>query len=776
MFYKRQKKKDRSDQFLLQRELAVLVAGATGFFTLFALISYNRFDATFFYYATNQDGITNWCGALGANVAAALVYLFGAGAYLIVPLLVLPIAASFTRMSGKQLAYRMVAGCFVVMQAVTIMSFHGVDWMSSMPGGMIGWIARQRVVMLLGDLGAALWLWVSVWIALVIGLKIPLLPLVVKAAAQLRQLLKKSAARIPSITPARLFSARKEVVVTPQESLIADEGPAHVNVSYTEDFQSVAPVETVLVDRQAFELHELRREADSHIVLRWRLFRLRNTVLARNMFSGSPSLYDKLMAVPTVAQFMLPEADLFNQPSGKTHEEQHRADAQAKADKVVEKLERFGLKGSIVDIKPGPVVTMYEYKPEIDSKISKIMALEDDLAMALTATSLRIIAPIPGKSAVGFEIANRERDEVLFSQLLTCDQFVNSKARLPMILGVDASGAPVIEDMASMPHLLVGGSTGSGKSVGLNVMLVSLLCKRTPDELKLILIDPKRLEFTPYAHIPHLLFPIVTQPQKASGVLQWVVHEMEERYTAMAAEGVRNVQEYRKLSPKKADGSMRRDMPYLVVIIDELADLMMVAGKDVEMHIVRIAQMARAAGIHMIVATQRPSVDVVTGLIKVNFPSRVAFRVSSKIDSRTILDAPGAEKLLGRGDGLFIHGSSPDMKRIHCPYVSDQEVESVAEFLRKQRAVNYIPLQDAISQAQVSSQPEYEDDLYQQIREYVRTQDEISISLLQRQYRIGFNRSARLIEKLELDGVVAPAQGSKPRRVIKPTQESQPRA
>jgi DNA segregation ATPase FtsK/SpoIIIE, S-DNA-T family len=383
---------------------------------------------------------------------------------------------------------------------------------------------------------------------------------------------------------------------------------------------------------------------------------------------------------------------------------------------------------------------------------------------------MRILAPIPGKNVIGFEIANQTRDDVSYGGMIASKEFKESPARLPMILGVDIAGTPVTVDLASMPHLLVGGATGSGKSVGLNVMLMSLLCKETPDDLKLILIDPKRLEFTPYSHIPHLLFPIVTQPARASAVLAWVVQEMETRYDAMAAVGVRGFSEYKKLLKEKkidSEGNELRSMPYLVVIIDELADLMIVAGKEVEGHIVRIAQMARAAGIHMIVATQRPSVDVVTGLIKVNFPSRIAFRVSSKVDSRAILDSQGAEKLIGRGDMLFMHGSSPELKRIHGALISDGEVERVADFLREQRQPNYLDINEVLVRNTLGAREDIEDELYTQVRDFVLTLDEISISMLQRQYRIGFNRSARLIEKLELDGFLAPAQGSKPRKVIR---------
>jgi S-DNA-T family DNA segregation ATPase FtsK/SpoIIIE len=342
---------------------------------------------------------------------------------------------------------------------------------------------------------------------------------------------------------------------------------------------------------------------------------------------------------------------------------------------------------------------------------------------------------------------------------------------LPLVLGVDVVGKPVIEDLIKMPHLLVGGATGSGKSVGLNTMLVSLLCCKKPEDLRLILVDPKRLEFTPYADVPHLLFPIVTEPNRAVQALKWVVQEMEERYEIMSHVGVRNVVEYKKFEQdgrSAPDGFLLKPMPFIVVIIDELADLMIVAGKEVETQIVRIAQMARAAGIHMIVATQRPSVDVVTGLIKVNFPSRVAFRVSSKVDSRTILDAQGAEKLLGRGYMLYMNSASSELRRVHGAYLSDAEIEKLADFLRDQAKPQYLDLLEVLKNTDEKvGVGVVEDELYPEILNFVKTSEEISISMLQRKYSIGFNRSARIIEKLELDGIIAPAQGSKPRKVLR---------
>lgn len=472
--------------------------------------------------------------------------------------------------------------------------------------------------------------------------------------------------------------------------------------------------------------------------------------------------------------FVLPDlALLFPQTATlEADNEAFMAVCRERAQKLEEKLGHFGVRGCVTAVRPGPVITLFEYEPEADTKISKITALEDDLALSLRALSIRIIAPVPGKNVVGFEIANEERRSVYFAEVATHERLIGAKRTLPLAIGVDTAGNPVVYDLAKMPHLLVAGSTGSGKSVGMNVMLVSLLCSKTPEELRFILIDPKRLEFAPYADIPHLLFPIITNPQDAAPVLQWVILEMERRYEIMAKAGVRNIADYHVL-PLAQRESLERDlevkkMPYIVIMIDELADLMMVAGKEIETHVARIAQMARAAGIHMIVATQRPSVDVVTGLIKVNFPSRLAFRVSTKIDSRTIVDAGGAEKLLGKGDMLYMSPARATLQRLHCPFVSDEEITHLTSLLKQQRKAAYLSIADIVAEQRDSAaQEDWEDSLYEEVCSFLDTVDEVSISLLQRKYRVGFNRSARLIEMLERDGYVASAQGGKPRRVLK---------
>lgn len=460
--------------------------------------------------------------------------------------------------------------------------------------------------------------------------------------------------------------------------------------------------------------------------------------------------------------YELPKMDLFIGVKKEQNDENLKQQMQERAQLLEKKLERFGVTGTVVSIKRGPVVTLFEYMPGIDTKLSKIINLEDDLAMALEALSIRIIAPIPGKALVGFEVANTSKTDVAFSALVNSLAYTKFSGSLPLILGHDTVGKEVVVDLAKMPHLLIAGSTGSGKSVALNVMLMSLLCKLAPNQLQLILIDPKRLEFMSYADIPHLVFPIITDPKKVVHVLKWVVQQMEERYEKMAQMGVRHVIDY---NDKCEQDDHDQKLPFIVVVIDELSDLMLTVGRDIEDLITRITQMARAAGIHIMVATQRPSVDVITGLIKVNFPSRISFRVTSRVDSRTILDCNGADKLLGRGDMLFLDAGSAQLQRVHGAFITTAEIERVVQHIRLQGEPQYLDFADIYGGSADSDGDQ--DALYQEVLRFLEESDDISISLLQRKFRIGYNRSARIIDMLESHGRIMPLDGGKTRKVIR---------
>ncbi|MBK9307671.1 MAG: DNA translocase FtsK 4TM domain-containing protein [Nitrospira sp.] len=472
-------------------------------------------------------------------------------------------------------------------------------------------------------------------------------------------------------------------------------------------------------------------------------------------------------------------------------------------------LASFGIEGTVTEVRPGPVVTMYEFEPAPGTKVARIVNLADDLALALKATSIRIVAPIPGKSVVGIEVPNRSRETVSLKEVVLSEAFRRAKSRLTLALGKDIFGAPITADLKTMPHLLVAGATGAGKSVSLNTMLLSILFSSKPNEVKLLLIDPKMLEFQSYEGIPHLLRPVITDPKSAARGLGWVVAEMERRYKLLAEAGVRNIETYNRMiaglheefaehskpGTEQSEASMPflseeerlsagesaipdgergcmqpkstppEPLPFIVVMIDELADLMMVAPKDVEDKIARLAQMARASGIHLVLATQRPSVDVLTGLIKANFPARIAFQVSSKTDSRTILDANGAEALLGRGDMLYLASGTGRLTRLHGSFVSDDDVRLVVECVKKQVTPVYNQELQSLK-LEEAAEEEAKDEVYEQAKDLVLSTGQASASLIQRRLRVGYPRAARMIEQMESEGIVGAAGRDGRREVL----------
>jgi S-DNA-T family DNA segregation ATPase FtsK/SpoIIIE len=441
-------------------------------------------------------------------------------------------------------------------------------------------------------------------------------------------------------------------------------------------------------------------------------------------------------------------------------------DYKANARKLESTLESFGVKVKVLDVVIGPAVTRYEIQPDVGVKVSRIVSLTDDIALALAAKDIRMEAPIPGKSAIGIEVPNMEVSIVTMREVMESSAFRDSAAKLSVSLGRDISGQPIVANLARMPHLLVAGATGSGKSVCINGIITSILYKAKPDEVKFLMIDPKMVELNMYNGIPHLLAPVVTDPRRASLALKKVVLEMEKRYEAFSKTGTRNIEGYNNLLANGQPGNPMPPLPLIVVIVDELADLMMVAANDVEDAITRLAQMARAAGIHLIIATQRPSVDVITGVIKANIPSRIAFGVSSMVDSRTILDMGGAEKLLGRGDMLYLPVGASKPIRVQGAYLSDEEVESVVHFVSKQEEAQYQEEMVPELEEQDDTPQEVEDELYIQAIQIVVEAKQASVSLLQRRMRIGYTRAARLIDSMEAKGIVGPYEGSKPREVL----------
>lgn len=742
-------------------ELIGLFLATSALFLGACLISYHPHDSSLFYYSSISRPIQNFGGVIGAHFAAIFMYLFGASSLLIVFLLSFGAYVACKRRKIKDEWDRLGAGIILILVSTCLCHMYRIDFLSvSYPGGLLGGLLYKQLTLLLGR-----WTIIALHGALLICLillsRFSFMDVIMYVYRSIRLVMNRKV-----LIPAYLW-VNKMVMYAAR--------PFITFIGFTKKLIDGSVVE----DYRAVDFEQILRETAKGIEPN--PFSASDITLSNVAKTPTPKAVIVKVQEPVIEKskevdsidsssksckksFTVPSLSLFHVVEHESQSAKITKELEVRAKILEEKLACFGIIGSVTAIKRGPVVTLFEYQPAIDTKVSKIVALEDDLAMALQALSIRIIAPIPGRSVVGFEVANTHRKSVHLSHVICSSSYKDFTGVLPLILGEDTIGNNVIVDLASMPHFLIAGSTGSGKSVALNAMLMSLLCKNTPDQMRLVLIDPKRLEFAAYADIAHLLFPIITDAKRATLALRWVVQHMEERYTIMASCGARNVFDYNNLVGKHEKVVQR--MPFIVVIIDELADLMMTASKEIEDLITRITQMARAAGIHLMVATQRPSVDVITGLIKVNFPSRISFRVTSKVDSRTILDCGGADKLLGRGDMLFLDAQGGSLRRVHGAYVSDKEIASVVAHIRTQQLPCYLDLNEEVVANANVGMDDGDDAIYHDVLAFIKEIDEVSISLVQRRFRIGFNRSARIIERLESQGLIMSTDGGKTRKVL----------
>ncbi|MGB8367027.1 MAG: DNA translocase FtsK [Candidatus Babeliales bacterium] len=771
-------------KLLIYRVITAFIVGLSIIFLFLSLISYNPEDSSYFSYHSSGLVVSNNAGLYGAQVAALLFFLFGSAALLLIPLLAFVFFMLVKKKIIKNEWERLVAFILLLPLSSTLLRLYAVDFLySPYPGGLIGYLLYTKLITLVGFLPSTIFLWSMSLVCFFLITRFSFMPIVHYSIAGIQYSLQLlvhykviqwslwliyRASYFLLIRPfilliqffkklfdGSLFEATN--LITPQDQ----QDDSHALVELYELLQADSK-KTVVPDgdqQDTIVAHKktIKSDNENQTINQCETIEQQCSSEQSNIFFNNMEFKEKQ---PDQLHYMLPSLTIFIGVDDEQNDTHLKKELEVDAQRLQEKLERFGVLGKVVAIKRGPVVTLFEYKPQIDIKLSKIVTLEDDLALALQALSIRIIAPIPGRPVVGFEVANKKRKSVSLAQVIQSQNYEKFSGSLPLILGEDTIGTTVMVDLARMPHLLIAGSTGSGKSVALNAMLMSLLCKLNPDQLKLILIDPKRLEFSMYTDIAHLLFPIVTDPKGAIPALRWVVQQMEERYEKMAVSGARNIVEFNE------NLDIEDHLPFIVIVIDELSDLMLTAGRDIEHSITRIAQMARAAGIHMIVATQRPSVDVITGLIKVNFPSRISFRVTSRVDSRTILDCIGAEKLLGSGDMLFLDVTNSQLSRVHGAYVSDYEIRQVVDHIRAERAVSYLDFTQEFL-AQNDDTEMMDDDLYQDIIKFLQEIDEISISLLQRKFRIGYNRSARIIDRLESHGLVMPPDGGKMRKVIR---------
>ncbi len=760
------------------KEIYGVISLAAAVFLTLCLFSYNAADPSFTTLAVGRK-VQNLGGVVGAHLSDLLMALLGYGAYLI-PFALLAVAVThFAQRNLKDLRFGWLrifsyAALILFCSLFSHLRFEEVmlGGREMDAGGLVGWWGGARLARLFGRLGAYLFTVSGLLLSVLVITRLSLVQTaqffrgifafltqkavgaattaVVVAWARFR----KNVSRFFEELGARWKARKKTALVSKVEPKVEPKIIHGAGAAPSPAPPRPAPP-LKIVPAAAPEKVEIGMEPSQE-----------PKILPRVDLQEAKKIEkrDQLDLIsPIVADFQLPQLsflDSESQDTVKVDEESLKLNS-----KVLEKkLMDFDVQGHITEIHPGPVITMYEFQPAAGVKVNKIVNLEDDLSLTMGGKSVRIIAPLPGKAAVGIEIPNITRETVWLKDVIGHPKFLKADSPLTLAIGKDTEGIPFLADLAKMPHLLVAGATGAGKSVCINSMILSFLYKATPEDVRMIMVDPKMLELSVYGSIPHLLLPVVTNPKKASMALRWAVREMERRYEILSTKGTRNIAGYNKLVSKE------EKMPYIVIIIDELADLMMTSAKDVETSVARLAQMARAAGIHLILATQRPSVDVLTGLIKANFPARISFKVSSKHDSRTIIDQIGAEHLLGYGDMLYTTGGAGGLLRVHGAFVTETEIVRVVDHWKTQGTPEFLdesvlkPMEETSSEGGAGWEDD-RDELYDQAVQIVTETRQASISMIQRRLRIGYNRAARLIEKMEAQGVVGPADGARPREV-----------
>ncbi len=716
-------------------ELLGLIFLAIAVLVLISLISYDPEDLKFFT-SSPAKRVSNFAGVSGAYIAAALFFVLGQSAY-IIPILCL--AWAINKFIGRepQKIYLKISGTVVLFLASSIvlsMLFDATNADKVKAGGIIGLFLSNLLTKYFGNVGTYVIAIMLVIMSAILATEFLILPFVV--------IIYKKTREYFVLWRKPLFLRRKPKTTTPQERL----------------FKKPPPVKrppTIEVRRE-----EVRRGPEPKI----------SKPIVKTAIKPQAPPEPKPVAAKAkpekISGYKLPPLDLLDEPP-QIAEKKIKEDLTVSSRILEETLQDFAIDVKVTHVEQGPAITRYELEPAPGVKVTRITSLSDDIALAMKAHSVRVVAPIPGKARIGVEIPNVVTSLVYLKEVLQTNQFGKSLSKLSLAIGKDIAGKPVVRDLSEMPHLLIAGTTGSGKTVCVNSIVLSMVFNAAPDEIKFILVDPKMVELTLFNKLPHLLCPVLTNPKKVSAALNWVVEEMERRYKLFARIGARNIEAFNQKDEKeKLAEDMPEKLPFIIVVIDELADLMAMASQEIENAIMRLAQLSRAVGIHMILATQRPSVDVITGVIKANFPARISFKVASKVDSRTVLDMNGADKLLGRGDMLFIEPGAAKPIRAQGSLVSDKEIERVVDFISSQISPQY---EEPLLKAQEKKKAyatEEKDELYEEAVRVVLESGLASVSLLQRRMKLGHMRAARLIDAMEEEGIVGPYQGSKPRDIL----------
>ncbi len=727
---------------------SVILFGVCAFLAL-SFISYNSDDIAFTTSNPNVH-VKNFGGYAGAYLVWALLFTFGFSSYFVPALFCLWAVGKVTGKITQNFYTKFFGFLFAVMSFSGIMSTLSSSYNVSRvtTGGIIGFYISLLVTKYFGEIGTLIILGTVFILAMLLATEFLILPALLQSSSAIVRL-------INVIRKKEGFSAAFLKGAAKPQSNRTKNGQDNIVKKGRVDI-TAAQAKKPRMDEE-----EIQEPETSKLIIR-------KAKLPKPKENTVRSAAPKF-----VGDYKLPSLDLLTTPPP-LEERVIKDDLEGNSKILEETLRDFNIEIKVVEVEQGPVITRYELQPAPGVKINQIMNLGDDIALSLKAPSVHIVAPIPGKGTVGIDVPNIKAALVYLKELLETPEFQDSESKLTLALGKDISGAPLVTDLAEMPHFLIAGTTGSGKTVCVNTLIMSLLFQASPEEVKLILVDPKMVEMSMYNGLPHLICPVVTDVKKAAGALDWAVTEMEERYKLFAKVGVRNIigfnKKFREGLKEITDGDkiiQLEAIPYIVIIIDELADMMLLAAKDVETSITRLAQLSRAVGIHMILATQRPSVDVITGIIKANFPARISFRVASKIDSRTVLDMNGADKLLGKGDMLFLKPGNFKLIRAQASLVSDKEIENVVEFAKKQRAAVYteeiLKEQEKIFNFKNKSK---EDELFEEAAKLVITTKQASVSMLQRRLRLGYARAARLIDVMEEAGIVGEFRGSKAREIL----------
>ncbi len=782
----------------------------TGLFALASLFFFHTQDVSFF---TSHPlaSARNATGVAGAYLAFGLFLTFGVSAYIIPAVFLLWSFCFFAQRVPERRFFKFVGLAIALFATATLVTIASVPEERFVRGGAVGYAAGSHLLRYFGVIGGTILAGACLLLSVLLATDFLIYPLVRAALTQVHQTLhgffedtqmfiekfaevvhawrESREETLPEPLPKKVFRAQPQLSAKSVENkppLLPD-----VKIKVREYRPGISESPEIEKVKQELQKEELKNSVALDPAVKSEALcgvPLAVTPAAQDTrpSSARPAAKDKksegdevgrhegvVGALPgKIREYKLPSTDLLNVPAAAAAGTDN---LEANSRIMEATLAQFGIEVKVVEVEQGPVITRYELLPAPGVKVNSISSLSDDLALALKARSIRMIIPIPGKSAIGIEVPNSISSNVSLRELIECREFKSRKQLLPLVLGKTTSGSPLISDLTTMPHILIAGSTGSGKTVAMNAIISGLLYYATPDDLKFVMVDPKMVELACYNKLPHMLAPVVTDARKAAHTLNWVVSEMENRYRLFAACGVRNIQSFntRPMSDEailavqdvESENVIPHKLPYIVVVIDELADLMIVAQDKVESVILRLAQLARAVGIHLILATQRPSVDVITGVIKANFPARIAFKVASKVDSRTVLDTNGADQLIGRGDMLFMRPGEPKPIRGQAPFVTDEEINAVVKFWSDQGTPDYLSDILAVQDGRARHGAEEKDELFDEAVAVVLETGQASTSNLQRRMRLGYTRAARIIDQIEAEGLIGPAQGSKPREI-----------